>query len=511
MLTTVLVSLLCCVIGIAIGFLSRWMYGKVKLTSVEQKAKRLDKEATKNAEAKYKEIILEARVQIQKEQQAQEAEARERRSELQKSERRILQKEENLDNKQQELENLKKQLGERDVALSEKERHAENELSRLQDELQRVAAMTTDEAKALIIEQMKEKAEHEGFVYVNKIEQEAQLLADKKARDIIITSIQRLATEVSGEVTTTSVELPSEEMKGRIIGREGRNIRTLETLTGVDIIIDDTPEAVVISCFDPVRKEIARVALERLVQDGRIHPARIEEVVNKVSKEIGRIIVDEGEKVVFDLGIHNMSNELIKALGRLHFRTSYGQNVLLHSKEVAVLAGMIASEVGADATIAVRGGLLHDLGKGAETESEANHAEIGADLAKRLGEDPRVVNCILAHHNDVEPTCIEAIIVQIADAISAARPGARRETLDNYIKRLDNLESIAKSYEGVDNAFAIQAGRELRIMVNSETVNDESAKKMAKGIAERIEAELRYPGKIRVTIIRETRFVEVAK
>ena len=358
---------------------------------------------------------------------------------------------------------------------------------------------------------MHQKARHDGQVYINKIESETKLSADKVARDIIVESIQRLATEVSGEVTTASVSLPSDEMKGRIIGREGRNIRTLETLTGVDIIIDDTPEAVVISCFDPVRKEIARVALERLVQDGRIHPARIEEMVNKVSREVGRIIVDEGEKVAFDLGIHNMGPELIRALGRLYFRTSYGQNVLFHSKEVAILAGMIASEVGANSEIAMRGGLLHDIGKGAETESEINHAEMGADLVKRLGEDPRVVNAVHAHHGDVEPICVESIIVQIADAISAARPGARRESLDNYIKRLENLEGIAKSFDGVDNAFAIQAGRELRIMVNNNTVSDEDAKDIAKGIAGRIEAELRYPGKIKVTIIRETRVVEYAK
>ena len=371
--------------------------------------------------------------------------------------------------------------------------------------------MSREEAKNIIIEQMKSEASRDGQVYINKIEAETQLQADKLARDIIVTSIQRLATEVSGEITTASVSLPSDEMKGRIIGREGRNIRTLETLTGVDIIIDDTPEAVVISCFDPVRKEIARVALERLVQDGRIHPARIEEVVNKVSKEVGRIIVDEGEKVVFDLAIPNMGPELIRALGRLHFRTSYGQNVLLHSKEVAILSGMIASEVGADTEIAKRGGLLHDIGKGAETESDANHAELGADLVKRLGEDPRVVNCILAHHGDVEPTCIEAVIVQIADAISAARPGARRESLDNYIKRLESLENIAKGFDGVENAYAIQAGRELRILVDSDNVTDEQAREIATGIAQRIEAELRYPGKIKVTIIRELRVVEYAR
>ena len=510
-MATFIFSLLCLFAGIAIGFLARWIYAKSKLTSVEQKAQRISEDAVSKAEAEAREIILETRDRLLKEQQQQEREARERRFELQKSERRLLQKEENLEHRQQELERIKQQLGEREGAISLKEKETEEQSQKLTSELERVASMTQDEAKSIIIEQMKREAERDGQVYVNKIEQEAQVQADKVARDIIVTSIQRLATEVSGETTTASVSLPSDEMKGRIIGREGRNIRTLETLTGVDIIIDDTPEAVVISCFDPVRKEIARVALERLVQDGRIHPARIEEMVNKVSKEVGRIIVDEGEKVVFDLGFHNMGPELVRALGRLHFRTSYGQNVLLHSKEVAILAGMIASEVGADAEIAKRGGLLHDIGKGAETESDANHAELGAELVKRLGEDPRVVNCVLAHHNDTEPTCIEAIIVQIADAISAARPGARRESLDNYIKRLESLENIAKSFDGVDNAFAIQAGRELRIMVNSEKVSDEDAKKIAVGIAERIEAELRYPGKIKVTIIRETRVTEYAR
>lgn len=510
-MTLFIFSLLSLFAGIAIGFLVRWIYAKSKLTSAEQNAQRISEEAVTKAENEAREILLETRDKLLKEQQQQEREARERRFELQKSERRLLQKEENLEHRQQELEKIKQQLGERDGAICLREKEIEDQAQKLTEELERVASMTRDEAKNLIIEQMKRDAERDGQVYVNKIEQEAQVQADKVARDIIVTSIQRLATEVSGETTTASVSLPSDEMKGRIIGREGRNIRTLETLTGVDIIIDDTPEAVVISCFDPVRKEIARVALERLVQDGRIHPARIEEMVNKVSKEVGRIIVDEGEKVVFDLGFHNMGPELVRALGRLHFRTSYGQNVLLHSKEVAILAGMIASEVGADPEIAKRGGLLHDIGKGAETESDANHAELGAEIVKRLGEDPRVVNCVLAHHNDTEPSCIEAIIVQIADAISAARPGARRESLDNYIKRLESLESIAKSFDGVDNAFAIQAGRELRIMVNSEKVSDEDAKKIAVGIAERIEAELRYPGKIKVTIIRETRVTEYAR
>jgi ribonuclease Y len=378
-------------------------------------------------------------------------------------------------------------------------------------ELERIAGLSADEAKALIMESLYNDAKRDAQLMINKIEQEAQLSADKKAREVVVTSIQRLATEVVNDVTVSSVSLPSDEMKGRIIGREGRNIRTLETLTGVDVIIDDTPEAVVISCFDPVRKEIARVALERLVQDGRIHPSRIEEVVNKVTKEVGGIIAEEGERVIFDLGIHNVSPEMTRALGRLHFRTSYGQNVLAHAKEVAIISGMIASEIGADRELAVRGGLLHDIGKGIETESDANHSELGADLARRLGEDPRVINAILSHHNDEEPKTIEAVIVQIADAISAARPGARRETLDNYIKRLESLEKIAESFTGVEKAYAIQAGRELRILVNNEQVSDEGAKEIAKGIAGRIEAELRYPGRIKVTIIRETRVTEYAR
>ena len=357
---TLLYIFLSCFAGIAIGYTGRWIWAKFKLSSIEQKAVRLDKEAVAEAESHAREIELEARDRILKETQQSEREARERRSELQKTERRLLQKEENLEHKQNELDAIKKQLGERDEAVTSKEKELEKREAGLISELEKIAGMSQEEAKSVIIEQMQQKARHDGQVYINKIESETKLSADKVARDIIVESIQRLATEVSGEVTTASVSLPSDEMKGRIIGREGRNIRTLETLTGVDIIIDDTPEAVVISCFDPVRKEIARVALERLVQDGRIHPARIEEMVNKVSREVGRIIVDEGEKVAFDLGIHNMGPELIRALGRLYFRTSYGQNVLFHSKEVAILAGMIASEVGANSEIAMRGGLLHE-------------------------------------------------------------------------------------------------------------------------------------------------------
>jgi len=510
-MSKILIVILLCLGCTGLGWLLRWIYAKFKLTSIEQKAIRLDQEAIKDAEAKRKELVLETRDQLLKEKQQQEKEARERRNEIQRQERRLSQKEENLEQKQSDLEKAKKQQQDKEENLIQRKKEIEGEQENLEKRISEIASLSKEEAKQIIIDAMQNEAKHDAQIVLNKMEQETMAQADKKARDIIITTIQRLATEVSNEITVSSVSLPSDEMKGRIIGREGRNIRTLETLTGVDIIIDDTPEAVVISCFDPIRKEVARVALERLVQDGRIHPARIEEVVNKVRKEIAKVTVEEGEKLVFDMGIHNMSQEMIKSLGRLYFRTSYGQSVLIHSREVAVISGMIASEVGADVEIAKRAGLLHDIGKGIETESDANHAEIGGDLAKRLGEDPKIVNAILAHHNDVEPICIESIIVQIADAISAARPGARRETLDNYIKRLENLEKIAESFEGVEKAFAIQAGRELRILVNSDNVTDERAKEIAKGVATRIEAELRYPGRIKVTIIRETRAIEYAR
>jgi ribonuclease Y len=385
------------------------------------------------------------------------------------------------------------------------------EEEKLRSELERISGLTAEEAKALIIKNLENDARHDAQALLNKIDQEAQLTAEKKAQEILITAIQRIATETTGDLTVTTVSLPSDEMKGRIIGREGRNIRTLETLTGVDIIIDDTPEAVVISCFDPVRKEIARVALERLITDGRIHPARIEEIVQKVTREIQQKIYEEGEKALFDLGIHNMNQDGLKAIGRLYFRTSYGQNVLTHSKEVAELASLLAAEVGANRELAKRAALLHDIGKGAENDSDQNHAEVGAEMARKMGEDPKVVNAIAAHHNDVEAQTIEAVIVQIADAISAARPGARRETVDNYVKRLENLEETAKKFEGVEQAYAIQAGRELRILVNNEKIPDNQVKDLAKQIAKQIETDLRYPGRIRITMIRETRIIEYAR
>ena len=497
--------------GLTLGWTIRWLYARFQLSASEQRAERIKLDAIKEAEAKKKEILLEAKDTLIRERTQQEREIRERRGELQRYERRVLQKEEAIDKKTAQLEQQEEKFVERDKTLDERELALEHEEERYRSELERISGLSVDEAKALIIQSLENEAKHDAQGLLNKIEQEANLSAEKKARDILITTVQRLATEVTSEVTVTTVTLPNDEMKGRIIGREGRNIRTLETLTGVDVIIDDTPEAVVISCFDPVRREIAKVSLERLITDGRIHPARIEEVVQKVTREISQKIFEEGEKVLFDLGLHNMGQDAIKTLGRLYFRTSYGQNVLYHAKEVAVIAGMLAAEVGANREIAKRGALLHDIGKGVESDSDLNHAEIGMDMARKMGEDPRVINAIGSHHNDVEPSCIESVIVQIADAISAARPGARRETLDNYIKRLENLESIAESFSGVDKAYAIQAGRELRILVNNESVSDDQSKDLAKQIAKKIETDMRYPGRIKVTIIRETRIVEYAR
>ncbi|MDR1389882.1 MAG: ribonuclease Y [Treponema sp.] len=497
--------------GLSLGWAIRWLYARFQLTSSEQRAERIKQDAIKEAEAKKKETLLEAKEQVIRERNQQEREARERRAELQRYERRVAQKEEILEKKTSQIERMEQQFIKRGKQLDERDAELEKEEERYHSELERISGLTVDEAKALIIADLENDAKHDAQALINKIEQDANLAADKKARDILVTTIQRLATEVTGDVTVTTVTLPNDEMKGRIIGREGRNIRTLETLTGVDIIIDDTPEAVVISCFDPVRREIAKTSLERLIVDGRIHPARIEEVVSKVSKDTSQKIFEEGEKVLFDVGIHNISQDAIRALGRLYFRTSYGQNVLYHSKEVATIAGVLAAEVGANRDLAKRAALLHDIGKGAESDSDQNHAEIGMEMARKMGEDPRIINAIGSHHSDIEPNCLESVLVQIADAISAARPGARRETLDNYIKRLENLENIAEGFTGVDKAYAIQAGRELRIIVNNEAVSDDRTKELAKGIAKKIEDDLRYPGRIKVTLIRETRIVEYAR
>jgi ribonucrease Y len=497
--------------GFFLGWLIRWLYARFQLSSAEQKASQIVGEALREAEAKKKEAILESKDQLLRERNQLEKETRERRIELQRTERRLLQKEENLEKRVESLEKQEKTVSNRERTAAEREAALQQEGERVAAELERISGLSRAEAKKLLVQSLENEARHDAQVTINLIEQEAKLAADKKARDILITTIQRLATDVASEVTVTTVSLPNDEMKGRIIGREGRNIRTLETLTGVDIIIDDTPEAVVISCFDPIRREIAKTALSRLISDGRIHPARIEEIVQKVTKEITQTIYEEGERVLFEVGIHNMSPEAIRILGRLHYRTSYGQNVLSHSKEVALIAGMIAAEVGANVELAKRAALLHDIGKGVEADGDGSHIEVGMDMARKLGEDPKVLNAIGAHHGDIEPENVEAVIVQIADAISASRPGARKETLDNYLKRLENLESIAEDFEGVDKAYAIQAGRELRILVNNEKITDDASKELAKSIAKRIENELKYPGRIKVTIIREMRVIEYAR
>jgi ribonuclease Y len=497
--------------GLTLGWTIRWLYAKSQVTASEHQAERIKQDAIKEAEAKKKEILLEAKEQVIRERNQQERETRERRVELQRYERRVMQKEETIEKKTSQIEKTEQTLAVKERNFQEREVALDREEERYRTELERISGLSAEDAKAIIIRNLENEARHDAQSLVNKIEQEAVLTAEKKARNILVATIQRLSTEVTGEVSVATVILPNDEMKGRIIGREGRNIRTLETLTGVDIIIDDTPEAVVISCFDPVRREIAKVALERLIIDGRIHPARIEEIVTKVSKEISQRIFEEGEKVLFDLGIHNIKQDTIRALGRLYFRTSYGQNVLYHSREVAILAGILAAEVGANRELAKRAALLHDIGKGVESDSDLNHSEIGMDMARKMGEDPRVINAIGSHHNDMEPSCIESVLVQIADAISASRPGARRETLDNYIKRLENLENIAAGFMGVEKSFAIQAGRELRIIVNNEAVNDDQSRDLAKQIAKKIETDLRYPGRIKVTIIRETRIIEYAR
>lgn len=499
------------ILGIALGWIIRWLYARFQLSASEQKAERVRQEAIREAEAQKKEILLNAKDELIRERNQQERENRERRAEVQRYEARVSKKEELLEQRSADFDKKDKDFASRLASLQKREAQVAEQEEIYRRELEKISGLTQQDAKNLIIKNLENEARHDAQGLLNKIEQEAQITAEKKARSVLLATIQRIAAETTGDITVATVSLPSDEMKGRIIGREGRNIRTLETLTGVDIIIDDTPEAVVLSCFDPVRKEIAKESLERLISDGRIHPARIEEIVQKVTHEVQSKIYEEGERVLFDLGIHNMTNEGIRALGRLYFRTSYGQNVLTHSKEVGMIASMIAAEVGADRDLAKRAALLHDIGKGAETDSDQNHAEAGAEMARKIGEDPRIVNAIASHHNDVEPETVEAVIVQIADAISAARPGARRETIDNYIKRLENLEGIAESYNGVEKAYAIQAGRELRILVNNAKIPDDEVKTLARNIAKQIETDLRYPGRIRLTMIRETRVVEYAR
>ena len=499
------------VVVIVLGYLIRFVMAKMDANSAELRKHKIIQEAKEKAESERKHAISSANSEIQKERHKLENENRDRRAEIQKLENRVLQREANIDKKSQYLEDKERNIENKMKQIKEKEEKLEKIIEEERKELEKISGFSAEEAKNALIKGIEEDAKKSAAKIVDNIEKNAIETGERKAREIIVQTIQRISSDVTQETSVTSVSLPSEEMKGRIIGREGRNIRMLETLTGVDIIIDDTPEAVVISCFDPVRKHIAKVSLEKLILDGRIHPARIEEVVEKTRKEVEDSIISAGENAIADLNLTAMHHELVRHMGRLQYRTSYGQNMLLHSKEVANIAAMIAAEIGADVEMAKRGAFLHDIGKAIEVEGEGSHAMSGADLAKRCGEKEEIVNSIRAHHNDVGTQTVEAVIVKAADAISAARPGARMESFENYIKRLDNLEKIADSIDGVEKSFAIQAGRELRVMAKSDIVDDAQAKQIARDIAKRIEDELKYPGIIRVTVIRETRAVEVAR
>ena len=469
------------------------------------------KEAEQTGEAKRKEALVEAKEEIHRMRSEMERENKERRSDIQRQERRLLQKEENLDRKIESFEKKEEHLAVRETFLSDSQAKVDALYQKQLGELERLSGLSTEDAKKELLQSVEEEVKHETAMLIKDLEQQAKEEADKKAREIISLAIQRCAADHVAETTVSVVALPNDEMKGRIIGREGRNIRTLETLTGIDLIIDDTPEAVIISGFDPVRREVARVALEKLINDGRIHPSRIEEMVEKAQKEVEQKIKEAGEQATFAVGVHGLHPELIKLLGRLKYRTSYGQNVLNHSVEVAHLAGLMASELGVDVVFAKRAGLLHDIGKAIDHEMEGSHVEIGMEIAKKYRESELVLNAIMAHHGDVEPKSVEAVLVAAADAVSAARPGARRETLESYLKRLTRLEEISESFEGVEKCFAVQAGREIRIMVKPDQIDDATSILLARDIAKKIEAEMEYPGQIKVVIIRETRAVDYAK
>ena len=503
---------------LALGvFLGIWLRKKAEekaemtIADAEQKALQIENEAHKRAESKTKEMLLEAKEEILRSRNEYEKEVKERRADLQKQERRLQQKEEHIDRKTETLEKKEEALNQKHAA-ADKENEEIRIIKRSQTEmLERISGFTAEEAKKYLIDQVESEVTHETALKIKEIEQRAKDEADSRAREIIASAIQRCAADHAAEVTVSVVPLPNDEMKGRIIGREGRNIRTIETLTGVDLIIDDTPEAITVSCFEPVRREIARLALEKLIADGRIHPTHIEEMVAKARREVDAVIKSEGERAVLETGIRGLHPELVKMLGRLHYRTSYGQNVLQHSIEVSHLAGMMAAELGADVNAAKRAGLLHDIGKSVDHEMEGTHVSLGVEFLRKYREKEDVIHAVQAHHNDVEPATIVACLVQAADAISAGRPGARRENLENYIKRLEKLEEITGSYPGVEKSYAIQAGREVRIMVKPEQVSEDDMVILARELANRIENELEYPGQIKVHVLRETKVIEYAK
>ncbi|EES49040.1 ribonuclease Y [Clostridium botulinum] len=510
----ILIIIVNLIILLVLGILLYKMIQKVskdKIESLEKEAQDVLERAKREAEALQKETILEAKEEVHKLRNDFEKESRERRNEIQRLERRVIQKEESLDKKSDALERREEKINQRMLDIDQVEANVKEIYTQRREELERISSLSSEEARKILLDEIKREISHDAALMIKDIESKAKEEADKRSREIITTAIQRCAADHVSETTVHVVALPNDEMKGRIIGREGRNIRTLETLTGVDLIIDDTPEAVILSSFDPIRREVARIALEKLIVDGRIHPARIEEMVERAVKDVENDIKEEGEQATLETGINGLHPELIRLLGRLKYRTSYGQNVLKHSIEVSYLAGLMASELGLDVTLAKRAGLLHDIGKAVDQEQEGPHALIGGDLAKKYHEQPLVINAIAAHHGDVEMQSLEAVLVQAADAISAARPGARRETLEAYIKRLEKLEEIANSYEGVEKSYAIQAGREIRIIVKPDKVDDAGTAELARNLVKSVEEQLEYPGQIKINVIRETRTIDFAK
>ncbi len=497
--------------GFGLGIVYRKKVAEREIGSAEAEATRLINEAIRSGENRKKEMLLEAKDEIHKSRTEYEKEVKERRAELSKTERRLEQKEATLDKKSENFEKKEEELALKLQKVAETQAEVDAAKAAQIKALEVISGLTQEQAKQTLLQSVEEDVRHETAVKIKEIEQQMKDECDEKAREILSIAIQRCAADHAAEATVSVVALPNDEMKGRIIGREGRNIRTLETITGVDLIIDDTPEAITVSSFDPVRREIARLALEKLIADGRIHPTRIQDMVEKSRKEVDRTIREEGGRACYEAGVHNLNPELIKILGRQKYRTCYGQNVLNHSMEVAHIAGLMAAELGVDVALAKRAGLLHDLGKSIDHEVEGSHVQLGADIARKYKENPVVVNAIEAHHGDVEPKTVIAVLVQAADAVSAARPGARRENVENYIRRLQKLEELTGSYPGVDKAFAIQAGREVRIMVKPEVVSEDNMVLLARDVAKKIEAELEYPGQIKINVIRETKAVEYAK